>query len=59
MAQRIKIAREEQGLNQDELAQKTGIARSNIVRIEKGQHIPTYTTLLKVANVSPNPDLEN
>jgi transcriptional regulator with XRE-family HTH domain len=52
VAQRIKIAREEQGLNQDELAQKTGIARSNIVRIEKGQHIPTYTTLLKVANVS-------
>jgi transcriptional regulator with XRE-family HTH domain len=51
VAQRIKIAREEQGLNQDELARKTGIARPNIVRIEKGRHMPTYTTLLKVANV--------
>lgn len=51
VAQRIKIAREKQGLNQDELAQKTGIARPNIVRIEKGRHMPNYSTLQRIARV--------
>lgn len=51
VAQRIKIARENQGLSQEELAAKAGIARPNIARIEQGRHMPTYSTLLKVANV--------
>lgn len=51
VAQRIKIARENQGLSQKELAEKTGIARTNIVRIEQGRHLPTYATLLKVTSV--------
>ncbi len=49
IGQRIKIAREEQELSQDELAKKTGIARPNIVRIEKGRHMPSYSTLQKIA----------
>jgi transcriptional regulator with XRE-family HTH domain len=50
IAQRIKEARERQGLRQEDLAKKTGIARPNFVRIEQGRHIPTLTTLKKIAD---------
>ncbi|MBI4377893.1 MAG: helix-turn-helix transcriptional regulator [Nitrospinae bacterium] len=50
IAQRIKEARERQGLKQEDLAKKTGIARPNFVRIEQGRHIPTLTTLKKIAD---------
>ncbi|MEK6589232.1 MAG: helix-turn-helix transcriptional regulator [Nitrospinota bacterium] len=50
VAQRVREARERQGLRQEDLAKKTGIARPNIVRIEQGRHIPTLTTLKKIAD---------
>lgn len=49
VAQRVREARERQGLRQEDLANKAGIARPNIARLEKGIHIPTLTTLRKVA----------
>lgn len=49
IAQRIKEAREKKGLSQDNLAEKTGIARPNIARLEGGRHIPTLSTLQKIA----------
>lgn len=49
IAQRIREAREKQGLRQEDLAVKSGIARPNIVRLEQGRHIPTLSTLQKIA----------
>lgn len=49
IAQRIREAREKQGLRQEDLAAKSGIARPNIVRLEQGRHIPTLSTLQKIA----------
>lgn len=50
VAQRVREARERLGLTQDALAEKTGIARPNIVRLEQGRHIPTLTTIKKIAD---------
>lgn len=50
IAQRIREAREKQGLTQEDLAVMVGIARPNIARLEKGIHTPTLSTLKKVAN---------
>jgi transcriptional regulator with XRE-family HTH domain len=49
VAQRVREARERQGLTQEALAEKTGIARPNVVRLERGRHLPTISTLQKVA----------
>lgn len=50
IAQRIREARERQGLRQEDLAKMTGIARPNIARIEQGRHVPSLTTLNKIAD---------
>ena len=43
-------ARSEQNLTQPELAERTGIRQSNISRIEKGQAMPSISTLNKIAH---------
>ncbi len=50
VAQRVREARERQGLRQEDLAAKAGIARPNIACLEKGTHMPTLSTLQKVAS---------
>jgi transcriptional regulator with XRE-family HTH domain len=50
IAQRIREARETRGLRQEDLAKMSGIARPNIVRIERGRHVPTFSTLKKIAD---------
>jgi len=50
IAHRIREAREAHGLRQEDLAKMSGIARPNIVRIEHGRHVPTFTTLKKIAD---------
>lgn len=50
VAQRVREAREKQGLRQEDIATMTGIARPNIVRIEQGRHVPSLTTLRKIAD---------
>lgn len=50
IAQRVREARERQGLRQEYLAKMTGIARPNIVRIEQGRHVPSLDTLRKIAD---------
>jgi len=42
--------RNEQQLTQSELAERTGIRQSNISRIEKGQVLPSLSTLNKIAH---------
>lgn len=46
----ILKARNEQNLTQSELARRTGIRQSNISRIEKGQALPSISTLCKIAH---------
>lgn len=43
-------ARNEQTLTQANLAERTGLRQSNISRIEKGQAMPSITTLSKIAH---------
>lgn len=45
----ILKARNKQNLTQSELAERTGIRQSNISRIEKGQALPSISTLCKIA----------
>lgn len=45
----ILKARNEQNLTQSELAERIGIRQSNISRIEKGQALPSISTLCKIA----------
>lgn len=51
IAQRVREAREIQGLRQEDLARMSGIARPNIARIEQGRHVPTFSTLKNIADV--------
>ncbi len=46
---RIKAARIEAGLTQDQLAAKSGLPQSHICRLEAGLHSPTAKTLEKIA----------
>ena len=45
----ILKARNEKNFTQAELAARTGIRQSNISRIEKGQVVPSISTLCKIA----------
>lgn len=49
IGQRIKIRREELGMTQQELADKSGLPQSHICRLEVGKHAPTNTTIEKIA----------
>jgi len=49
VAQRVKSERMQQGLRQEDLAERAGIKRPNIARLEKGFHMPSIPTLQKVA----------
>lgn len=41
--------RKEKGLSQEKIANVTGIARTNIIRIEAKKNVPTIEILLKLA----------
>lgn len=41
--------RKEKGLSQEKIAKMTGIARTNIVRIESKRNVPTIEILAKLA----------
>ncbi|MBO5057711.1 MAG: helix-turn-helix transcriptional regulator [Lachnospiraceae bacterium] len=49
--------RKERKLSQEDIAGTTGIARSNIARIESGKNVPTIEVLTKLA-FALNMDLE-
>ena len=46
----LKKAREEKGITQKELSEKTGLTQSNISNIEKGVSKPTIDSLKKIAD---------
>jgi transcriptional regulator with XRE-family HTH domain len=49
MGARIKELREQQGMTQQDLADKTGLQRSNIARIESGKYSTGQDILSKIA----------
>jgi transcriptional regulator with XRE-family HTH domain len=49
MAKRIRELRDKRGLSQRELAERSGVSREYIARIELGQHDPTISTLERLA----------
>ncbi|WP_370637534.1 helix-turn-helix transcriptional regulator [Salinicoccus sp. ID82-1] len=48
MKSRIKIARVEKDLTQQQLAQKVGVTRQTISLIEKGKYNPTLNLCLEI-----------
>lgn len=46
----IEKIREKQGLTQLVLAEKVGISRSNLYKIEHGQVVPSILTVLRIAS---------
>ena len=49
IAAKIKRLRERRGLTQHELAEKAGIGRSYLARLETARQDPTLSTLEKIA----------
>ncbi len=46
---RIKALRAERGWSQEVLANKAGLARAYLARLEIGRHDPSLSTLVKLA----------
>lgn len=55
VSKRIHTAREDAGLTQGELEDKTGLPQSHISRLENGVHSPSSSTLEKIANATGKP----
>jgi transcriptional regulator with XRE-family HTH domain len=49
MAARSKVLRERRGLTQEQLAEKSGVGRSHLARLETGKQDPTLSTIEKLA----------
>jgi transcriptional regulator with XRE-family HTH domain len=49
LVKRLKARRHDLGLSQVKLAQKSGLAREYIARLELGQQDPSLSTLAKLA----------
>jgi transcriptional regulator with XRE-family HTH domain len=49
LVSQLIAARNEEGLSQEELAERTGIARSNISRLESGNYNPSFEFVTRVA----------
>lgn len=49
VALQMKLARKEQGITQEMLAEKVGTKKSNISRLESGRYNPSLDFLEKVA----------
>ena len=51
MKNRLKVARAELDLTQEELAQRVGVSRQSINAIESGRYVPSTVLALKMAQV--------
>lgn len=49
MAAHLRALREAHGLTQAELSRRTGIARPNIARVERGSHMTTLDVIVRIA----------
>ena len=55
MKNRLKVARAEADLTQEELAQRVGVSRQSINAIESGRYVPSTVLALKMAQVFGKP----
>ena len=55
MKNRLKVARAEMDLTQEELAQRVGASRQSINAIESGRYVPSTVLALKMAQVFGKP----
>jgi len=46
---RLKTLRERRGMTQEQLAEKSGVSRTYLARLETGRQDPTLSTLEKLA----------
>ena len=51
MKHKIKVARAEQGLTQQQLADAAGVSRQTINAIESGKFVPSTVLALKMAQI--------
>ena len=58
LANRLKVARAEHGLSQDELARMAGVTRQTISSIETGQYCPSALLAFLLARVLERPVAE-
>ncbi len=45
----IEDLRREQGLTQEELAQRVGVTRQTVIALEKGNYVPSVLLALRIA----------
>lgn len=50
LGKKIKELRKQKGYTQEQLAEKLGIDNKHLSKIEKGDHMPTYKVILKLAD---------
>ncbi|MFT4565990.1 MAG: putative transcriptional regulator [Saprospiraceae bacterium] len=51
MKNKLKVARAEQEITQEQLAQKIGVSRQTINSIEKGKYVPSTILALKISRL--------
>ena len=51
MKNRLKVARAEMDLTQEELAKRIGVSRQTINAVESGRYVPSTVLALKMAQV--------
>jgi len=49
LGKKIRELRKSKGFTQEQLAEKLGIDNKHLSKIEKGDHMPTYKVILKLA----------
>ena len=55
MKNKVKLARIEIGITQQQLAEKAGVSRQSIIAIESGKYIPSTLLTLKFAEIFKKP----
>ena len=55
MKNRLKVARAEMDLTQEELAKRIGVSRQTINAVESGRYVPSTVLALKMAQVFGKP----
>ena len=55
MKNRLKVARAEMDLTQEDLAKRIGVSRQSINAIESGRYVPSTVLALKMAQVFGKP----
>jgi len=55
MKNRLKVARAEMDLTQEELAKRIGVSRQTINAVESGRYVPSTVLALKTAQVFGKP----